>query len=278
MPRFTTSDGLSLYYSDTGPGTAQPILCLPGLTRCSRDFEFYAQHAVGLRMIALDYRGRGQSDYDPDYSNYNVPKESLDVIELLDHLGLDKVTILGTSRGGLIAMVLAATHKDRVAGVILNDVGPVVGTEGIGRILTYVGKRPVSKTLDQAGAALKNAMEAEFPGVTLERWQAQAEIQYAMTPEGLELRYDPQLRTALMEQIATGETPDLWPVFDALAGLPLGVIRGANSDVLETGTLTQMKERNPAMHIAIVPDRGHVPFLDEPEAVALINQILEQAK
>lgn len=272
MSTFTTSDGLSLHFSNTGSG--QPLLCLAGLTRCGRDFEFFAPHARDLRMITLDYRGRGKSEYDPNHANYNVLRESQDVIELLDHLGLEKASILGTSRGGLIAMTLAATNPERLSAVILNDVGPVVAPSGIARIMEYVGKRPASETLDQAASALQAVMAPEFPDVPLERWRQQAEIQFEVTQTGLDLRYDDQLRTALLEQAASGEVPDLWPLFEAVSKFPLGVIRGANSDILDAATLADMQDRNPRMIVGEVPNRGHVPFLDEPEALGVIRQVL----
>lgn len=273
MASFKTRDGLCLHYTDTGTG--QPLLCLPGLTRCSRDFDFLAPHVADLRMIALDYRGRGRSDYDPDYRNYNVPRETQDVLELLDHLGLDRVTVLGTSRGGLIAMAMAAAHPDRLAGAILNDVGPVVAAAGIARIMDYVGRRSAAKTLDEAAQAMKSVLERDFPGVPLERWRQQAEIQFHVGAEGLDLRYDARLRTALLEQAADGAAPDLWPLFDALRARPLGVLRGANSDILDAGTLAAMLERHPGMITAEVPARGHVPFLDEPEALTVIRRVLD---
>ncbi|SHE83279.1 Pimeloyl-ACP methyl ester carboxylesterase [Ruegeria intermedia] len=275
MPRFTTADGLNLYYADTGQG--QPLLCLAGLTRNSLDFSFLAPHVADLRMIALDYRGRGQSDHDPDYRNYTVAQEAQDVVALLDHLGLDRVSILGTSRGGLIAMTLAATHPDRLAAVILNDVGPVIEPQGIARIIDYVGRKPVSKTLDQAAAVLKQMMEPQFPGVPLAVWRKQAAFQYEETADGLALRYDPALRTALLEQIETGETPDLWPLFDALHDTPTGVIRGANSDLLSRETVDAMRARHPGLITGDVPDRGHVPFLDEPQSLDIIRKTLELA-
>lgn len=274
MSTFKTSDGLRLHYTDTGKG--QPLLCLAGLTRNGLDFSFLAPHVTDLRLITLDSRGRGASDYDADFMNYNVLREGHDVIELLDHLGLDKVTTLGTSRGGLLAMALAASHPERLSGVILNDIGPVVGARGIARIMDYVGKTPRAKTLDAAAADLKAAMEAEFPGVPLAVWRQQAEYQYRQTETGLELRYDPALHKALLEQAATGATPDMWMFFEALRALPLGVLRGANSDILDHQTLEEMHRRHPGMISDEVPDRGHVPFLDEPESLALIRQILEQ--
>jgi len=275
MSTFTTSDGKRLHYTDTGKG--QPLLCLAGLTRNGLDFSFLAPHVTDLRLITLDSRGRGASDYDADFMNYNVLREGHDVIELLDHLGLDKVTVLGTSRGGLLAMALAASDPGRLSGVILNDIGPVVGARGIARIMDYVGKKPRAKTLDAAAADLKVAMEAEFPGVPLSVWRQQAEYQYLQTEAGLELRYDLALHKALLEQAATGATPDMWMFFKALRALPLGVLRGANSDILDHETLEEMHRRHPGMISDEVPDRGHVPFLDEPESLALIRQILEQA-
>lgn len=275
MPRFTTADGLNLYYADTGQG--QPLLCLAGLTRNSLDFSFLAPHVADLRMIALDYRGRGQSDHDPDYRNYTVAQEAQDVIALMDHLGLDRASILGTSRGGLIAMTLAATHPDRLAAVILNDVGPVIEPQGIARIIDYVGRKPVSKTLDQAAAVLKQMMEPQFPGVPLAVWRKQTAFQYEETADGLALRYDPALRTALLEQIEAGATPDLWPLFDALRDRPTGVIRGANSDLLSRETVDAMRARHPGLITGDVPDRGHVPFLDEPQSLDIIRKTLELA-
>ena len=272
MAFFTTSDGKRIYFEDTGSG--QPLLCLAGLTRNSRDFSFLVPHASDLRMIAMDYRGRGRSDHDPDFMNYNILREGQDAIELLDHLGLARVNILGTSRGGLIAMALAASHPDRLAGVILNDVGPVIEPSAIDRIMAYVGKQPASRTYGEAAQALKHMMEPAFPDVPLDRWRQMAEHQYAETTDGLTLRYDPALRTALTEQAKTGATRDLWPLFDALQTIPTGVIRGSNSDLLGAATLSDMHKRKPDLISAEVPDRGHVPFLDEPEALDVLRKTL----
>ncbi|KUJ78691.1 alpha/beta fold hydrolase [Ruegeria profundi] len=272
MAFFTTSDDRRLFYSDTGAGT--PLLCLAGLTRCSRDFSFLAPHVTDLRMITMDYRGRGQSDRDPDFMNYNIFRESHDVIELLDHLGVERVVVLGTSRGGLIAMALAASHPERLSAVILNDVGPVIEPVGIAKIMDYVGKQPASSTYDEAAKALQHGMAQHFPGVSLERWRQQAEIQYEQTETGLVLRYDPALRTALLDQAAAGAMPDMWMFFDALRDIPTGVIRGANSDVLGKNTLDEMHRRHPGLISADIPDRGHVPFLDEPQSLDLIRKVI----
>lgn len=272
MPTFQTSDGLNLHYEDDGQG--KPLLCLPGLTRNGRDFAFLAAKLDGARLIRLDYRGRGQSDFDPDFANYNVLREGHDVLELLDHLNLGQVTVLGTSRGGLIAMALAAGHADRMAGVILNDIGPVVGAAGLARIMAYVGKRPDYADYDTAAAGLADENAQEFPGVSLDRWRAQAQAQFTETPDGLDLRYDSALHKALLEQAAAGAMPDLWLFFEALKDLPVAVIRGANSDILSADTVAEMRARHPGLLSAEIPDRGHTPFLDEPEALTLIRHVL----
>ncbi|WP_037310926.1 alpha/beta fold hydrolase [Ruegeria halocynthiae] len=273
MAFFTTSDSKRIYYQDTGSGIA--VLCLAGLTRNSQDFSFLAPHVADLRMIAMDYRGRGQSDYDPDFTNYNIIRESQDAIELLDHLGLERAVVLGTSRGGLIAMALATSHPERLSGAILNDVGPVIDPAGIAKIMDYVGNQPVSRTYEDAAKALQHVMGPQFPGVSLDRWRLQAEIQYDQTDYGLTLRYDPALRTALLEQAAAGPVPDMWPFFEALRDIPTGVIRGQNSDILSNETLTEMHDRHPDLMSAQVPDRGHVPFLDEPQSLTLIRKVLD---
>lgn len=275
MPDFQTTDGLTLYYEDDGAGA--PVLCLAGLTRNSRDFDFLAPHMAGKRLIRMDYRGRGKSDHDPDFMNYSIMREAQDAIELLDHLGIDRVTLLGTSRGGLIAMVLAYAHKSRLNGVILNDIGPVVDAGGLERIMDYVGKEPNFATYADAATGLGAVYDKDFPGVTYNRWLVQAEFMWAeQGKETLALRYDPHLRDALVGQAGAGDAPDLWQLFAALEGLPLASIRGANSDLLTTETQTEMARRHPGMIAATVPDRGHVPFLDEPEALKAIADLLKQ--
>ncbi|WP_158971800.1 alpha/beta fold hydrolase [Chachezhania sediminis] len=276
MADFTTSDGLRLYYEIHGQG--QPLLCLPGLTRNCRDFDFLLPHMADVQVIALDLRGRGKSAFDPDYLNYNVLREGHDVVELLDHLGLDKVTVLGTSRGGLVAMAVAAGHGDRLAGVILNDVGPEVGPAGIARIMAYLGEKPAQTDYDGWARAALEATAKEFPGVPLDVWRHQAEAQFIETGTGLDLRYDAHLRTAILEQAAAGTAPDMWLFFERLRAVPTGVIRGANSDILSPDTLARMQERHPGLIAAEVQDRGHPPFLDEAESLSIIRTILETAR
>ena len=268
MSNFTTSDGLSLYYSDTGSGL--PILCLAGLTRCSDDFCFVAPHLSDHRVIMLDYRGRGRSDWAEDISTYSVPREAKDALELLDHLGIERCAVLGTSRGGMIAMFLAATAKSRLLGVALNDVGPELTADGLGAIFDYLGVPPTERTWEDAAVAREGQMVG-FENVPHERWLQDVKNLFEQTAEGLHLRYDPQLREAVRHSF-TQPSPDLWPLFDALDGLPLCVIRGANSDLLSTETVQKMFEKHPDMIKTAVPDRGHIPFLDEPESLEALRR------
>lgn len=271
MPHFTSSDGLQIYYTDEGTGL--PILCLAGLTRTTADFDYVTPNLSGHRLIKMDYRGRGQSDFDNDWQNYALPVECRDVIELLDHLGLDKVAILGTSRGGLNAMGLAAGAKDRLLGVALNDVGPYIDPKGLDFIRHYIGRNPAAKTHAEAAAAMARAFP-EFEDVPESRWLEEAVKHYTATPEGLQITYDPKLRQAV-EAASDGPMPDLWPFFDAMAGLPIACIRGANSNLLSAETLAEMQARRPDMITGVVPGRGHIPFLDEPVAVATLHKWIE---
>ena len=270
MPKFTTSDGLSLHYTDEGSGL--PILCLAGLTRTGQDFDYVAPVLSNHRVIRLDYRGRGQSDWDQNWQNYTVPIESRDAIELLDHLKLEAAAIIGTSRGGLIAMGLAAFVPQRLLGVALNDIGPELAAEGLESVMTYLGRRPTASTFEDAAEALEKALTG-FANVPKSRWMAEAQKLYVKDDVGLNFTYDPKLRDAIEKPT---EKPDLWPFFDALQGKPLCCIRGANSDLLTAQTLSKMQERRPDMIAATVPDRAHIPFLDEPQSVDAITAWLEK--
>jgi len=266
----TTADGLRLAFDDQGSGL--PLLCLAGLTRNRADFDTVLPLTARCRIIRLDSRGRGQSDTAP-WQSYTVLQEATDAMALLDHLALDRVAILGTSRGGLIAMLLAALHKSRLTGVFLNDIGPVIDPAGLEAIKTHIGIRPRYADYDAAAAGLSATMAKGFPGVALPQWRVLAQRLYRETPDGLDLRYDPALR----ELVLNGPpASDLWPLFDALSGLPVAVLRGANSDLLSAQTLAQMTARHSGLMTATVPDRGHVPFLDEAESMALLHSFLDR--
>lgn len=265
---FTAEDGARIAFRDEGQG--KPLLCLPGLTRTMADFDYLVPHLPPLRLIRMDYRGRGASDW-TGAATYTVAQEARDVLTLLDHLGLDRVAILGTSRGGLIGMVLGATARDRVMGLCLNDIGPDIDREGLARIGDYVGRNPAGRT--HQGYAELLSRSPGFDGVPTSRWLEEARRLSIETPDGLRLTYDPALRDAFLAAFASPPV-DLWPLFDALAGLPVALIRGANSDLLTRETTAKMRARRPDMEVAEVPGRAHIPFLDEPQSVALIHRFL----
>ncbi|WP_208347587.1 alpha/beta fold hydrolase [Pseudaestuariivita rosea] len=274
MTTFKTSDGLSLYYRDQGTGL--PVLCLAGLTRNGDDFQPVVDHfADQVRVIRLDSRGRGRSDY-TDYHSYSIIQESRDAMALLDHLGLDRAAILGTSRGGLIAMSLAVAHPDRLLGVMLNDIGPEIDAQGLAVIMDYLGNRPGYKDFTEAAQQLQIKQAKRFPGVTLDQWGQYARNIWVQADDGLDLRYDPLLRRAVLEQSATGALPDLWPLYTAVTKVPHGLIRGQNSDILSAETAKKMCQIAENTVYAEVPDRGHVPFLNEPQAIAAITEWIGQ--
>ncbi len=273
MQFFQTEDGTKLAYHDDGKGL--PVLCLAGLTRNSKDFDFVAPHLTDTRLIRMDYRGRGASDW-ADPATYNVAQEAGDVLALMDHLGLERFAILGTSRGGLIAMALAAMAPGRLLGVCLNDIGPELDMSGLEVIMTYLGRKPAAKTLAEAAGARAGFMQG-FEGVPQDRWDREVTHMFTQTQDGLELTYDPALRDTIANADAGG-LPDLWPVFRALSALPCALIHGLNSNLLTAETVTKMREVNPQMLVASVPGRGHTPFLDEPEALTVIHNWLEMLK
>lgn len=263
---FHASDGARLAYSDEGEGL--PVLCLSGLTRNMADFDYVAPHLPDVRLIRMDYRGRGASDF-TGAATYTVPLEGRDALELLDYLGVGKAAVLGTSRGGLIGLLLAAVAHDRLLGLCLNDVGPVIHKAGLDRIFDYVGRNPVGQSHEALAARLPAAMTG-FANVPEGRWLADAIKHYDQTPEGLRIKYDPALREAFLAAFE-GEAPDLWPLWDATAGVPVALIRGANSDLLSADVAAKMQQRRPDLIFAEVPDRAHIPWLDEGESLRAIR-------
>lgn len=266
---FTAEDGAKLAYSDEGQGL--PVLCLAGLTRNMADFDYVAPHLPGVRLIRMDYRGRGQSDY-TGADTYTVPQEGKDALALLNHLGIDKAAVLGTSRGGLIGLLLAAAAHERLLGLCLNDVGPEIEKAGLDRIFDYVGRNPRAHTHQELADKLPAAMPG-FANVPEGRWLSDARRHFDETPDGLKIRYDPTLRDAFLDAFK-GEQPDLWPLWQATAGLPVALIRGSNSDLLSAEVAARMQRLRPDMIFAEVPDRAHVPWLDEAESLAALNRWL----
>jgi pimeloyl-ACP methyl ester carboxylesterase len=272
MKTFRASDGARLAYRDDGRGLA--VLALAGLTRDSRDFDYLARYLPqDVRLIRLDSRGRGESDWTGP-ATYTVGQEAADALTLLDHLGIERSAIIGSSRGGLLGMVIASTAKHRLLGLCLNDVGPILERDGLLRIGTYVGVEPTVPTLQEVADRMQTAMPG-FERVPPLRWQEETVRHYIQRTDGVGLTYDPALRIAFDAALA-GPLPELWPLFDGCAGLPLALIRGAASDVLSRTTAEEMCRRRPDMLFAEIPLRGHIPFLDEPEAISVVTRWLDR--
>ena len=276
--RFTSADGLSLYARDyPASGDAMPILCLAGLTRTLRDFEPLAQWLAGTRrLITMDYRGRGQSDYAADPSTYRPDVELADALLLLDHLGIERVNVIGTSRGGIIAMIMAAQFPQRLNGVLLNDVGPVIEKASRLRIRKYLGKPVSFANWDEAATALKRNNPG-FESLTKAEWLDFARRVFIARDGHITNDYDLRLAQTFPteEQIEREGVPDMWQVFGALHSLPVTILRAEHSDLLSAQTVSEMKRRHPRLAAYTIKDRGHVPFLDEPDAKAAIGAWLE---
>jgi pimeloyl-ACP methyl ester carboxylesterase len=275
----TASDGLRLHVREHGKGPSAhlPVVCLPGLTRTAEDFDILAaalaaDPAAPRRVLALDYRGRGLSDYDRDPKNYALPVELADVIDVLDTCAAAPAVIVGTSRGGLLAMLLAVARPDAIAGAILNDIGPVLEPRGLMRIKGYVGKLPQPESFAEGAAILRGIADGQFPNVTDDGWLAAAKRAWREKDGRLVLTYDTGLAYNFAALTFDQPLPAMWPQFEALAQKPVMVVRGANSDLLSAETVEAMKARAPSMDVLVVPDQGHAPLLVEPDVVARIVQ------
>jgi pimeloyl-ACP methyl ester carboxylesterase len=273
-----SADGLTLYYRDfaSEAGDATPIVCLPGLTRNSRDFIKLATHlSQTRRVICPDLRGRGFSDRDPNYLNYRPPTYVNDIFVLLERKRLSRIIVIGTSLGGLMAMIMAALKPDLLAGVILNDVGPEIAPQGLERILQYVGRQPPVASWDEAVAQAKETYGATLPGMSDAAWAAFARRGYREDETGrIRLDFDPGIGEAAREAGATLDDP--WALFAALKPIPTLALRGAISDILSTDTFSRMAEIRPDLMRATIPHRGHVPLLDERESLAAIDEFLSR--
>lgn len=269
------SDGLRLHYRDyAGSPDKPPLLCLHGLTRNSRDFADFADHfAPGHRVLALDFRGRGFSEYDPQPERYTPLTYARDVIELLAQLGIDQAIFVGTSLGGLVTMTVAAMAPQRIAASILNDVGPELNDVGLERIRTYVGKGARFKSWEEAAAAIAENNEHLPESYRAKDWLKMAQ-RNCREEEG-EIRFDYDMAIALPFE-TQGPTPkiDLWPIFAVLGLKPMLVVRGARSDLLSAAAVEKMHAAVPQMKSVTVPGVGHAPMLDEPEAIAAISAFL----
>lgn len=279
----TAKDGLRLHLRDYGerPSEGLPVVCLPGLTRASVDFHPLAcalsqrpEHP--RRVLALDYRGRGLSDYDPNPANYAIPVELDDALAALAACGVERAVFVGTSRGGMIAMALAAVRPTILAGVVLNDIGPVIDMAGLLRIRDYVGKLPLPATMEEGAATIRALFASTFPKFGDKEWLAAAYRTWREENGKLTLAYDPALAGALAALSPDNPLPPLWAQFDALADVPMMAIRGALSDILSPETLAEMRARRRQLDILEVPDQGHAPILVEPEVIAEIAAFIDR--
>lgn len=316
--RFSANDGLALvgrHYRATGAGHRRPVLCLPGLTRNARDF-----HALALALIsdpdsprdvyALDFRGRGASAHDRDWRNYSLPVELADVQDFITITGLERPAIVGTSRGGLVTMLMGAMRPSVLGPVVLNDVGPVLEIKGLLRIMGYVGRMPLPASWDEAIAGLRRVHGSQFPDLSPAEWRAFAWQVYnaqsldgratspsasdpidrdpaALDPAGdphpamARTRpapgYDPGLAEALAQMDLTKPPPALWGLFNTLRGLPVMLIRGALTDLLSAETVGTMRKVHPGLVVHEVPGQGHAPLLRDGGSQAAIAQFLRDS-
>jgi pimeloyl-ACP methyl ester carboxylesterase len=274
---FTVRDGLKLHYRDY-PGSADkpPLLCLPGLTRNARDFaDFAERYSPRFRVIALEFRGRGNSEYDPVPARYVPPTYAHDVIELLDQLQIAQAIFVGTSLGGLVTMLMAVMAPQRIAAAIINDIGPEIADSGVDRIKSYVGKGARFGSWDEAAEVVAANNANAFENHTHDDWLRMAKR--SCREENGEIVFDYDMAIAMpFNTPSPAPAFDMWPLFAALGQKPLLVIRGAKSDLLSAAAAEKMQGVVPGMKLAVVPGVGHAPELNEPEAVAAIDAFLGQ--
>ena len=271
-----SNDGLRLHYRDyPGPADRPPILCLPGLTRNARDYHDLARRlSPDWRVIAIDLRGRGDSGYAKDPMSYVPLTYVQDVEALLRELDVARYVAFGTSLGGIVAMLLAGTARERLAGLVLNDVGPEISPEGLSRIRSYVGKSNTWPTWLHAARAVAEANESVYPDFQLEDWLAMAKRLYRLNSAGrIVLDYD--MKIAEPFRVPGNEAgPDMWRALEGLKTVPTLLVRGATSDVLAANVAERMAGVLEQGDLLTIPATGHAPTLDEPEAIAAIDRLL----
>ena len=274
---YQSTDGLNLFYRDFGgQNDGTPVICLPGLTRNSRDFEDLAASLSNRRrVLTLDFRGRGFSDHDPTWQNYHPGTYVDDVWTLLDSLDIHKVIVVGTSLGGLCAMLMATQHRERLAGVVMNDIGPEIGPDGLARIQEYTGRMPPVASWEEAAAQAKEIYGHWLPDLSDQAFDQLARRGYREDEDGVpQLDIDANIGRAVRE--VGPQKGDPWDLFDALKDIPTTLLWGTMSDILTEDIIKKMRARKPDLKVVPVPNRGHVPLLDEPECVAAIDEFLQR--
>jgi pimeloyl-ACP methyl ester carboxylesterase len=273
----TAPDGLKLHVRSYGPRLAPnlPVLCLPGLARSAADFHdlavaLAADAQAPRHVLALDYRGRGLSEYDREARNYNLATELADLLAVLTALDVSPAVFIGTSRGGILTMMLGSARPTAIAGAVLNDIGPVIEPGGLVRIKSYVGKLPRPKSFEEGAEILRRLFGHQFTKLTDDEWLSYSNRTFKAGQRGLEAVYDVKLAATLEGIDFHRPLPPLWNEFNSLARVPLMVVRGANSDLLSEETLAAMRGRRAAMETISVPDQGHAPLLTAPDEISRI--------
>lgn len=273
---YNSPDGLRLHYRDYAgpPNPSMTVVCIPGLTRNARDFEDVAPHlATRYRVICVELRGRGLSAYAADPMTYVPATYVKDIIALLNAAGLMRVAVIGTSLGGIISMLLASVIPERLLGVVINDIGPELDPVGLARIGSYVGRTKPIESWADAAAAIEAIDGAIFPEYKGEDWVKMARRRFVENPEGgLKADYDVNISKPFM---STAKAVNLWPFFHSFRMIPILAIRGALSDLLSPAVFDRMQADIPHLKRVTVPNRGHAPYLDEPEARAAIDAFLD---
>jgi pimeloyl-ACP methyl ester carboxylesterase len=284
----TAQDGLRLHVRchgspSLGPqaGVPLPVVCLPGLARTVKDFETLATALAAdsrrpRRVIALDSRGRGRSDYDRRPANYSLPVELADLMAVLTALGLERAVFVGTSRGGILTMLLAAARPTVIAGCVLNDIGPVIEPRGLARIKSYVGKLPQPASFHEGADILRRLLGSQFPKLSDDAWVAFARRTFRETAKRMLPDYDPRLAVNLQEVELDRPLPTLWKEFEALRRVPVLVIRGGLSDLLSAETVEAMRSRRERLEVVEVADEGHAPLMEEPALIARIAAFVSE--
>ena len=275
----TAQDGLRLHVQEWRPrgrAAALPVVCLPGLARTAADFETLARALAAdaksaHRVIALDSRGRGRSQYDRNPANYDLRVELADLLAVLTALEIPRAVFVGTSRGGILTMLLVGLRPTAIAGCVLNDIGPVIEPEGIARIRSYVGKLPQAATFQDGADILRRLFGAQFPRLTDTDWLAFARRTFKHEGARMVPDYDPRLAAILQGIDLEQPLPALWKEFEGLARVPVLLLRGANSDILSVATVKEMRARHPTMQVIEVADQGHAPILS---GSALVEDIV----
>jgi pimeloyl-ACP methyl ester carboxylesterase len=280
----TAPDGLKLHARCWGRrAAALPVVCLPGLARTAADFDALAAALANddkrpRRVIALDYRGRGLSNYDRDPAHYSFPTEIADLLAAVTALDCLPAVYVGTSRGGILAMLLAAMRPTAIAAVVLNDIGPVIEPIGLMRIKSYVGKLPQPTSFEDGAAILRRLFDGQFPKLTPADWLANAKRTFRPEHGRLVPSYDVKLATTLAGVALDRPLPALWKQFDALARVPVMAIRGELSDILSAETVATMRARRAALEVLEVPDQGHAPLLAEPDTIGRIAAFIARCE